>query len=65
MLFGFTAMEAVGVGGGGGGGGGGGVTFFLQAPIIMTAPNITVIANHFVRLCFTYILPNELKKDGV
>src|ERR1700722_2341609 len=57
MELGFTEIEAVGSGGGGGGGGGGGVAFFLQAPSIITAPSMTTSANHFIRLCFTFIPP--------
>jgi hypothetical protein len=50
-------MDAVGDGGGGGGGGGGGAAFLWQAPSIMTAPKAATSANHFMRCCFTVILP--------
>src|ERR1700722_4611102 len=55
MVLGLTDMEAVGDGGGGGGGGG--AVFLWQAPSIITAPRAATSAIHFMRCCFTVILP--------
>jgi len=60
MLFGFTEIEAVGDGGGGGAGGGGaGAFFFPQAPSAKTAPSAMINKTHFMRCCFTVILPSD------
>ncbi len=60
MLLGFTEIEAVGAAGGGGGGGGGaGAFFFAQAPSAKTAPSAMINKNHFMRCCFTLILPSD------
>src|SRR5271165_1405757 len=56
ILVGLTAIEAVGAGGGGGGGGGGGAAFFLHAPSARRALSAITVNNHFVLLCFTFIL---------
>jgi hypothetical protein len=60
MVSGFADNEAVGAAGGGGGGGGGaGLTFVLQAPSTMMAAIRTTSIDHFILLCFTFILQCE------